>query len=370
MEVEKEVTEPLETAIQQLSALKRVESISKAGQSIITVEIKDKYGKSSLPQVWDELRRKVTDAQHKLPPGAAPSIVNDDYGDVYGILFAVHGKGYSYKELEEYADYLQRELLLVHDVSKVDLWGVRPREVHVEISRSRVAQLGISMTEIYHSLSKQNLVSPAGAVKVGQEYIRIHPTGHFETIQEIGNLIISDKVQTNPIYLKDIASIKEAYKTPPNSIVRYNGARSIVIGLSIAPGGNIITMGKAVHAKLAALKSQTPLGMKLSTITFQPKLVSAAIDGFIISLIEALAIVILVLIIFMGLRSGMIISAALLLSILGTFIGMKLWGISLERISLGALIIALGMLVDNAIVVTEGMLVRIQSGVDCTPLID
>ncbi|MEM1244172.1 MAG: efflux RND transporter permease subunit [Pseudomonadota bacterium] len=363
-QVEQEVTEKIERAIQQLPQLKRVTSLSKANVSIVTVVIKDKYTKYDLPQVWDELRRKINDVQSQLPPGALKSTVEDDYSDVYGILLAVTGKGFSYKELEDYADFLKRELLLVPDVAKVNIDGIQRQQVYVEISRERMAQLGISMDEIYQTLREQNLISPAGSVRVGDEYIKIRPTGNFKNVEEIGDLLIRGKTGKDLIYLKDIAKIVRTYQTPPNRITRFNGQPAYVLGVSIVSGGNVVSMGKAIKARLKQLEPLSPLGMKVHVITFQSDKVTQAIDGFIISLIEALIIVLVVLMLFMGFRSGIIIGLSLLITVLGSFIFMKLWGINLERISLGALIIALGMLVDNAIVINEGLLIRINRGMD------
>ncbi len=364
MQVEQEVTDRIETAVQQLSQHKRVESLSKPGLSIVTAKIKDKYGKNSLPQVWDELRRKINDVQIKLPPGAGPSIVNDDYGDVYGILLAVNGKAYSYQELEDTTDFLRRELLLLKDVGKVDIFGIQPRQVHVEIDRDQLANLKISLTSIYRTLENQNLVLPSGSVQVGNEYINIRPSGTFKSIEEIGNIIIGGAGTSKLIYLKDISTIKHAYKDPPQFLVRHNGNQSLAIGVSIASGGNVVELGELVKKKIESLKTRIPLGIELSEISFQPDSVTSSIDNFMISLIEALIIVIVVLMIFMGVRSGLLMGLVLLITVLSTFIGMKMWGINLERISLGALIIALGMLVDNAIVVTDGILVQIQQGVE------
>jgi len=364
-EVEEEVVDELETAIQQLPQLKEVRSISKAGISIITVEIKDKYGKNDLPQVWDELRRKVNDAQSLLPPGAGPSLVQDDFGDVYGILLSIVGKGYSYRELEDYADFIRKELLLVPDVAKVEIYGIQKQQVFVELSRDKMAQLRISYRQIYTTLARQNLVSPAGQVRVGDAYIRINPTGEFTSVKEIGDLMLYGRqAGAKKIYLKDISKISRGYQTPPKNIIRFDGDNAYVIGVSIVPGGNVVNMGEGIKQKLQTLESQTPVGMNLGVINFQPDDVTKSIDNFMISLMEALAIVIVVLMIFMGLRSGLLIGAVLLLTVLATFIGMDLWGVNLERISLGALIIALGMLVDNAIVVTEGILIKINAGVD------
>jgi multidrug efflux pump subunit AcrB len=363
-EVEEEVTDVIETAVQQMPQLKKVTSLSRTGQSFITVEMNDKYDKYTLPQVWDELRRKVNDVQAELPPGVQPSVVKDDFGDVYGIFFAVTGDGYSYQEIKDYVDFLKRELLLVSGVAKIDIWGAQQEAVFVEISRSRLAQLGISSESIYRMLEQQNLVVSAGHVKVGSEYIFIHPTGGIDTVKEIGELLISGNNSDKLIYLKDVATINRDYVTPPQTLLRFNGKPGLAIGISSVSGGNVVTLGKAVKAKLKALETQSPLGMEFGIISYQSDTVEKEVNGFVSSFLLALAIVVVVLLIFMGLRSGLLIGVILVLTVCGTIIIMDIYDIDLHRISLGALIIALGMLVDNAIVVTEGILVRIQTGMD------
>ena len=366
LEVEQEVTDKLETAIQQMGQLKRVTSISRAGLSIITVETKDKYDKYTLPQVWDELRRKVGDVKRQLPPGVKEPLVSDDYGDVFGIFFALTGKGYTYQDLYEFAKNLRRELLLVQDVAKVEIFARQPEQIFVEMSRSRMAELGISQEAIYRTLERQNMVAPAGQVQVGQEYVRISPTGVHAAVDEIANLLVRGNKSGELVFLKDFATVQRGYMDPPRLLMRFNGERAIGLGISTVMGGNVVTMGQAVRKRMAELEATAPVGMNLSPIYYQPKLVTDAVNGFVISLGQALAIVIAVLMVFMGLRSGLLVGAMLLLTIGGTFVCMLIWNISLERISLGALIIALGMLVDNAIVVTEGILIGIQKGVDRT----
>ncbi len=363
-EVEEEVTDKVETAIQQLGQLKEIKSISKAGLSIITVTIKDKYGKETLPQVWDELRRKVGDVQGMLPPGCLPSIVNDGFGDVYGILLAITGEGYSYKQLKDAVDYLRKELLLVPDVSKITTWGSLDEAIFVDISTSKLGLLGIGIDTVYSSLREQNVVLPAGAVRVGPEYIRISPSGEYDSVQSIANLQIRDPGSDKVIYLKDIGKVYRDYVDPPSQVLHMNGVPAISIGISIATGGNVVTLGEAVNKRLDELKEMLPVGMEIDVINFQAKDVTLAIKAFVINFLEAILIVIVVLLIFMGVRSGLLIGSILAITVFGTLIIMNMWGISLERISLGALIIALGMLVDNAIVVTEGMLIRLQDGMD------
>lgn len=361
-EVEKEVTEVMETAVQELGQLDKVTSMSRTGASTLTVEIKDKYDKNALPQVWDELRRKVNDAQKKLPPNVLPSIVNDDYGDVYGVFLAISGDGYTLKELDDISDFLKRELLLVKDVAKATVWGLQKEQIYVEVSRARLAQLGINLKTIYELLAKQNFVADAGSVRVGDDYIRINPTGEFHSVEKIGNLLIKSEKTDNLFYLKDIASIKRDYISPPQKHLRYNMKNAVALGISTVSGGNVVDMGAAIKKKIAELSGQIPAGINIDYIYYQAEEVSKSINDFVINLIESLAIVIIILMIFMGLQSGILIGLVLLLTILATFVCMWIWHIDLQRISLGALIIALGMLVDNAIVVTEGMLIRIQQG--------
>ncbi len=363
-EVEEEVTDIIETAVQQMGQLEKVTSVSRTGLSIVTVEMKDKYDKHTLPQVWDELRRKVGDAQGQLPPGAGPSVVNDDFGDVYGIFFAITGDGYSYREIKDYADDLRRELLLVKDVAKVELYGVQQEVVYVEMSRSRMAELGVSQQAIYNTLDQQNTVSPAGQVKVGSEYIRIAPTGTFESVEEIGQLLVHGGKSDSFITLGDVAEITRGYAEPPQTMMRFNGQPALGLGISTVSGGNVVKVGEAIRKRLDELDANRPIGMELGIVSYQSESVKKSVNSFILNLAEALAIVIGVLMIFMGLRSGFLIGVILLLTVCATFIFMNIYHINLQRISLGALIIALGMLVDNAIVVTEGILINIQKGKD------
>ena len=363
-EVALEVTDKLETAIQQMAQLKRVESMSRYGLSIITVKIKDHYTSAELPQVWDELRRKVNDVQGKLPAGVQPSVVNDDFGDVYGVLLAVYGDGFSYRELDEYIKFLRKELLLVKDVAKITLWGEQQEAVFVEISREKAARLGVGLDAIYDALQKQNTIVPAGSVKVGPEYITLNPTGAYASVEDIAGLTIIDQTSGRTFLLSDVAKVSRGYIDPPSSILRFNSKPAIAIGVSVIPGGNVVNMGRAVEKRLRELEPQRPWGIELGVINFQSTDVSQAVKSFVVNFIEAVAIVIVVLLIFMGLRSGLLIGVVLALTVLATMIVMDMFSIDLQRISLGALVIALGMLVDNAIVVTEGMLIRIEAGRD------
>ncbi|MDF1702206.1 MAG: efflux RND transporter permease subunit [Planctomycetota bacterium] len=361
-EVAEEVSEVMEKAVQQLGQIKEVRSTSQPGLSILTVEIQDKYDGTMLPQVWDELRRKVGDAQSKLPPGAGPSVVNDDFGDVFGVLLAVYGDGFSYKELYEHAKSLERELLLVQDVGKVVLYGVQSEAIYIEISRERMAQLGVSENSIYKELQGKNVVRAAGDARVGREYIKIVPEEGLDSVDSIGNLLVRGLGSESQVYLKDIATITRGYQDPPTTALHFDGHPAIGLAVSTAPGGNVVTMGDGVAKRLEELEAVTPWGIETGTIYYQSVGVVKSVKSFVVSLIQAILIVIGVLVFAMGLRSGILIGTILLLTVFATFIVMKAQGISLERISLGALIIALGMLVDNAIVVTEGIMVRVAAG--------
>jgi len=365
-EVEQEVSDKIEQAVQQLGQLKEVESKSDRGLSVVTVRIKDQYDKLALPQVWDELRRKVNDVQGQLPPGAGPSIVNDDYGDVFGVFIALYGDEYSPAELKEVAKLLRRELLLVKDVSKIEFWGDRTEAVLIEPNRDRISQLGIHPKQIIEGLRDWNIVTNAGRINVGSSFIAVEPTGTFSSVREFENLLLSgvSEAGKGQIYLRDVADVRRGYVEPPGRVLRYDGHPAIGLGISTVSGGNVVTMGEAVDKRARELLTRIPLGIEAGIISLQSDAVTTAIDGFLVSLVEAVAIVVVVLLIFMGLRSGLIIGFILALTICGTFIFMGPWGVALERISLGALIIALGMLVDNAIVVVDGVLVRMRKGQD------
>jgi multidrug efflux pump subunit AcrB len=363
LEVANEVTEAIETAVQQLPERKEVRSVSKPGMSEVTVEIALEFAptKRELEQVWDKLRRKVADAQRRLPPGAGPSVVNDDFGDVFALFYVVTGEDYSREEIGDYVDLLERELLQVPGVGRIVTLGTRREAVFVEVSRRRAAEFGIPLDRVYEILQRQNVVTSAGTVVAGPLRLEISPSGAVPSLDAVRGLVIGGS-DGAVVRLADIADVSRAVVTPPSAIVRYNGEPAIGLGISNVSGGNVVAMGDAVGARLAALEGLRPVGMELNVVSHQPESVRAAVDGFIANLVAAIVIVSTVLLIFMGLRSGLIVGGILLLTVSGTLIIMYLDGIAMQRISLGALIIALGMLVDNAIVVTDGIMVRIREG--------
>lgn len=363
-EVANEVSDPLETAIQQLQEVDEITSQSSAGLARINVDIKFEFSpsKASLQAVWAKLRNKVRDASAALPPGALEPIVNDDFGDVYGLYYLLTGENFTPNELEDYGKQLRTDLLSVDGVAKVALHGLQREAIFVEISRERAAALGVSINQLYNDLEQQNSVVSAGNVQVGNRRLVIQPSGSVDSVSALENIIVSTASVDTVIYLRDIATVTRGYQTPPELLMRYQGQPAIGIGVSNVTGANVVKMGLAIDAKLAAGVEQRPLGMELHEYYHQGKVVDASVKDFAINVIAALIIVLVTLIVFMGARSAMIIGAVLLLTISATLATMYLIDIPMHRISLGALIIALGMLVDNAIVVTEGILVGTQQG--------
>lgn len=365
-EVANEVTEAMESAIQQMQEVKEIRSTSKAGVATLNVEIKYDFSpdKASLQNIWTKLRNKVRDVAQSgaLPPGALDPIVNDDFGDVYGLYYLLTGDGFAPAEIYEYAKSLRTDLLAVENVAKVQFGGVQSEAIYVEISRQRASALGVSVDRVYDDLSKQNSVLPAGDVRLGDLRLTIHPSGAVNSVAEIENVIVSAGSSGDIIYLRDIATVRRDYKDPPQSIIRFNGKPAISIGVSNVLGTNVVKMGEGIEQALLNNESRRPLGMELHEYYHQGKIVEVAVKDFAFNVLMALLIVLITLLIFMGLRSAIVIGAVLLLTIAAT-LGTMYWvGIPMHRISLGALIIALGMLVDNAIVVTEGILVGTQQG--------
>lgn len=369
-EVAKEITNPIESACQQLGQLKRVESESTRGRSVVRVVIQDQYHRNTIPQVWDELRRKIADVQPRLPPSArGQSVVIDDFGDVYGIFLAITGEGFSYPELRRYSEFLRRELQTVKDVKNVELFAEQQETVFLEISRQRLAQLGINEDQIYAQLQAKNVVADGGRVRIGTEYPALDPTGGFRSAEDMLDLAIGSDRTGRQLLLRDVATLERGDEEPPGRLFKLDGKPAIGLGISTVQGGNVVTMGDKVRRKLQDLKRDQPIGIEIGQINFQSEAVTIATNAFVFNLIKAVSIVFVVLLFAMGLRAGAMIGIVLLLTILATIVVMYFANILLERISLGAFIIALCMLTDNAIVITEGMKVRIEGGEDKIPVI-
>ncbi|MBM4845217.1 multidrug efflux RND transporter permease subunit VmeV [Vibrio parahaemolyticus] len=361
-EVEEELTYPLEKEIRKLPYIDRITSTSSNGMSQIMVSMKMDYGPDELPQIWDEMRRKINDLQPTLPQGVQSLQIIDDFGDVYGVMLMLTGDDYDYVELKRYADHLRREIELVDGVGKVDIAGDQQEMLFVEISLDRLASLNLDMNVVSGLLNQQNNVVSAGEVMVNGESLVIRPSGTLNTVQALENLIIHGRDTGNLIRLKDVATITRSIQEKPGNMILFNGKKAINIGISFASGVNVVEVGERLNAELSSLESIKPAGLDVSYFYNQAQEVDDSVKAFVISLAEAVAIVIIVLLFTMGLRSGVIIGVVLLLTVFGTFILMNYNNIELHRISLGALIIALGMLVDNAIVVVEGILVGLKKG--------
>ncbi|MGE5154161.1 MAG: efflux RND transporter permease subunit, partial [Bdellovibrio bacteriovorus] len=314
-QVAEEVTDPIEGAVQQLQEVEEIASVSTLGQSRVQVEIDMRFArtKDDLEQVWDKLRRKVADAQRQLPPGAGPSLVNDDFGDVYALFFAVTGDGYHLEQIRDYVKDLERELVLVPGVAKVATLGAPQDAIYVEIAAAKAAQLGVGLEQINQALRERNLIVPAGDLRVGPQRVPVSPTGQADSVEAIGNIVLTAPGVDRVIYLRDVATITRGVVEPPRALMRFDGQPAIGLGVSNVAGGNVVAMGDAVRARLAELDSQRPVGMELNVVSYQSDAVRAAVDGFVANLVAAVVIVFLVLVVFMGLRSGVIVGAVLLL---------------------------------------------------------
>ena len=364
-EVEEEVTDLIETALQEISEVKYIESTSHAGLSIVKIEVRAEFWSDDLPQIWDTLRRKVRDIEGSLPEGASRPIVNDDAGDVYGSFLALTSDGFSDAELAEYADELRTQLLAVPGVGKVQIWGDQDEAIYIDYSRANLATLGIGEGDLISTLRGQNLVVDAGSIDIGDRRLRVDPTGGISNPQDIASLIIRPASAVNEVVrLRDIGTVRRGYIEPASTRMRFNGRNSVGIGVSARPGQSIVNVGAAVAAKAEELQTTLPIGLELERVHWQSDVVSTSVNGFVESFALAVLIVLVVVTAFMGWRMGIIIGTALVLTIAASFILMLAFGIDLQRMSLGALIIALGMMVDNAIVVADGTSARIAKGMD------
>lgn len=365
-EVAEEVTEVIENALQQLQGIDEVRSVSSPGLSTVSVEftIAETPGYTELDQAFSKMRAKITDAQSELPPNALAPQVYDDFGDVYAQYYAITGEGFTISELYEYAKDLQRELVTVDGVSKVVLNGVQEQVIYVEYEPARLTELGLAPAQIQQLLEGQNLVTPAGSIVAGTSRLSVRPESAVGSIDAIQNLLITNAQTSTSFRLGDIATVSRGLKEPATTLLFRNGSPAIGLGISNTRGGNVVNMSNAVKERLAQLFDQRPIGIKVLPISDQGAAVKSSVDDFVVNVALALAIVVGTLLIFMGLRSGILMGGILLVTIAGTLFGMYLYGLDMQRISLGALIIALGMLVDNAIVVVEGTLVRVQRGED------
>ncbi|WP_181949844.1 efflux RND transporter permease subunit [Vibrio atlanticus] len=368
-EVEQQVTDTVETKLQEMATLNRLRSLSRPGMSMVFVDLKESLNSKALPQEWDLLRRKVSDMKLLLPSTAQISVVQDEFSEVYGMLFSIHSKDASPAELRRYAEELQRRIKTVDGIKKIELHGVQPRVVHIDIPDERLAQYGLSITQVWSQLNTQNMTFDAGKFSVGTERIRVQQSSEFSSLDDIKNLMIKGGVSelgTSLIRLGDIADITMGYQEPMMTENRYNGVPAVTLAMSPVSGVNVVSLGDEINQIVNDFQTTLPLGVDIATVANQPEEVQKSIDNFVSNLLESVAIVFIVLSVFMGLKSATIVGSSLLLTILLTLIYMNMTSIDLHRVSLGTFILALGMLVDNAIVITDMMIVKINKGIDRT----
>ena len=360
--VEKEVTEQVEIALQQMWQLDTLKSVSKPGFSRVTMEIQPHIDGPLLPQIWDELRKRLSDIEHDLPLGASAPVVIDDFGDVYGIYYALSAPDFSADQIREFSRIIRREVLTVDGVAKVKVGGILEEEIVATIDSYQIAGLGLSFPDIQKVLANNLKPFSGGRLYVGDKKIRIPVESSTNKIAEIENLSIVIPGKNASIKIKDIAQLSIEPVAIPSGLKRFNGERAITLAVSAQSDINIVEVGEEIAAKLAEVLAKLPAGIKLSSIYNQAKIVDESVDGFILNLEISVAVVTLALCLFMGWRSGIVVGGTLLITVLGTVLIMWLYELQLQRISLGALVIAMGMLVDNAIVVAEGMMLRMEKG--------
>lgn len=361
-EVEKLVTEPIEREIQAMSDVFQIKSESYFGMSKITIELQPTLSPDYMPVKWDELRRKVANIQPRLPSGASSISVNDDFGDVFGIYYALTAdEGYTYDELRDWAQKIKTELSPVPGVQKVYLFGEQTQVVNVKISVPKLANLGIDPNAIQQVMQTQNLLVNTGDINTGNYQLRLRTEGTYKDIQDIRDQLIVTK-SGGEVRLGDIATVERGYMDPPSNLMRVDGKRAIGIGVATGAKDDVVAVGNVVADHLKEMEQLFPIGMDLKAIYPENKIAQEANNGFILNLIESLLIVIVIIFIVMGSRAGMLVGSSLLFSGGGTLLIMLIWGVGLNRTSLAAFIIAMGMLVDNAIVVTDNAQVGIKRG--------
>jgi len=369
-QVELEVTDRIELKLQEMQEIKNIYSESRPGLSIIKVDLKDEVWSDQLPQAWDVLRKKIGDIQHTLPPGTSKPSVGDDFGYVFGFLLSVTGDGFTYAELEAYVKQIRKELSLVEGVARIELWGTQDKRIYLDGSQSQLATLGLTAADLQKTLQLQNKVVDAGYLEIQDERLRVAPTGAFENPQDIAELTVTasqlaPKGKNELLHLKDVVTVTEGYAEPAKQLMRFNGRAAIAMAMAPIGGTNVVTVGKAIDQRLAELQETLPIGIEIKKVSWQSDSVAESIKAFMINLLEAVIIVLIVLAVSMGIRVGIIIGVSgLVVAILGTFIVMTIAGIDLQRVSLGALIISMGMMVDNAIVVVDGFIIKLKQGMD------
>ncbi|MEM7209805.1 MAG: efflux RND transporter permease subunit [Pseudomonadota bacterium] len=359
--VEELVSDKIEKVIQEIPELDFVTSESRTGVSIVVANIKESY--KNMRPIWDSLRRKI-DAIDDLPDDVIGPIVNDEFGDVFGIVLGLTGEGVSYAELKSFADQARDEFLRIPDAAKVEIYGAQEERVFVEYNNARMAELNLSPTQLSQILSARNIVVPGGSITVANERIELEPTGNFQSVEDIGQTIIQLPGSSQVFYLDDIATVTRGYVDPSSTKVRVTGLPALSLAISMREGGNNIELGTQVIEVMTRLQNAFPYGLELEVVNFSPAEVETKVNDFVTNLGQAIGVVALVIIISLGIRTGLVVAALIPASMVFAILIMSLFEIGLDQISLAALIIALGMLVDNGIVMSENTLVRMKNGQD------
>jgi len=359
--VEQFVTDKLEKAIQEIPELDFISSESKTGVSLIYANFREEF--KEMRPIFDDLRRKVDRARSELPDDVVGPTVDDEFGDVFGVILSITGGGaFSYAELKEIADDARDELLLIEDVAKVEIYGAQEERIFVEYDNARLAELALSPVQLQRILQARNIIISGGHVRTEFEEIALEPSGNFESIDELKRTVIQVPGREDVIYLQDVARIERGYIDPPRNKVRATGTPGLVLAISMREGGNISRMGEEIRLAVDRVQGYIPIGIEFDYIQFQPGAVTAKIRDFSANLIQAVLIVTLVMLVFLGLRTGLVVASLIPMAMVASFFVMGVFGIGLDQMSIAALIIALGMLVDNAIVMSESILVQIGEG--------
>jgi multidrug efflux pump len=362
-EVERQVTDRIERKLQELShRLEFTRSYSKPGESFVFVMMSDSAPAAVVPDTWYQVRKKVGDIRHQLPEGVRGPFFNDEFGDTFGNIYALTADGFSYAELKDWADRLRLEILRVPQVAKVELFGVQEERIWIEISNTRLATLGLDLRELAATLQAQNAVTTAGAFHTDDETVFLRTSGDFDSVESVRELSI--RVGDRTFRLGDIAEVQRGYIDPPHSKLRVNGVEALGLGVSMAQGGDILRLGRALDAEIARLAGELPIGIDIQQVANQPRAVRSSVNEFLTVLAEAVGVVLLVSFFSLGWRSGLVVALSIPLVLAGTFASMYYLGIGLHKISLGALVLALGLLVDDAIIAIEMMQVKLEQGYD------
>ena len=360
--IEQLITDKIEKVAQELPELKEVSSTSRTGLSVVSVTLKDEVDPGDLQSVWDRLRRKLNTMQD-LPEGVNPDLNDDGIGDVYGLVVAMTSDGYSYAEMKTYADDLKDDLIKLDDAAKVELGGVQDERVFIEFDNARLTEYNLSANRLQSIIAATNILSSGGEVNVEDERIILEPTGNFNDIDDIKRTLVTVGGGNQLVYLEDITAVRKGYIEPPTQIVRVNGKEAISFHISLKSGANIIKLGTAVDAVVEAWRGTLPVGLELTRVSSLDTYIDAKIGDFVINLIQAITIVLVVMLFFLGLRTGLVIASLIPLVTIMTLMLMGLLEIGLNQVTLAALIMALGMMVDNAIVVAETIMVKMEAGV-------